>query len=391
MMKVLAKKKTSVARKIVSILVKITLISLFALIPNILPRQWAEYYCGYIYEYVSFVPFSITNMLHFSLTEMLVVVGGIMLLFGVVVFIVKFIKRAASGGLWKYLLNVLCPVLSVVLVVVIFFDLMLGIGYRRYPVSRYFKLEHGEYSYEEYLQVLDWSYKGMVKARARIGEDYLGVGHTSRSFEDNARYANSLIDALALKYEIPMSAAFIRSKPVAGSHVWSMTGIVGCFDPVLAESNINTDYMDITSFPVTLCHEICHAKGLAREGDCNLVASLACIHSKDKEFSYAGYYYIFMNLYPVVKEYAGHEGKDFPDYFSYQSAYPVVRDTNASNAYWDYIHSTAFARFIHDLGTKINNMYLRSNGQKGGVETYHVPDNVYVDFYMTYLKGETND
>ena len=391
-MKVFTKnKKRSVAGQIVWFAVMIILIAGFIIFPQIMPVSWAEYYHDFMYGYISFVPAAIASMFHFSLTELIVVAGGILLIIGFIAFIVIFILKAARGGLGRFLLGVIKPVISVVLVAVIFFDLMMGIGYRRKTVASYLDLKRGDYSYEEYVEVLNWAYRGMVSSRAKIGQDWRGVGHTSRSFESNVRYANSLIDTVAGKYNLSLSINFIRSKPVAASHIWSTTGIVGMYDPILVEANINTDYMDVTSFPMTVCHEICHAKGIAREGDCNLLASLACIHSKDPEFMYAGYYYIFMNLYPVVQDYAKHVGAKPLDYLSFGDMAPVLKDIKASNAYWKSIHDTELAKFIHDLGTSVNNMYLKSNGQQGGVETYHVPDNVYVNFYMTYIKKDLTD
>ena len=391
-MKTFPKKKTSYAGQIVWFALVISLIAGFVALPHLIPVTWAEYYQEKIFCYVSFVPAAIATMFHFSLTELIVVVGGIIALFLLIAFIVTFIIKAARGGLIRFLLRVFKPVLTFVLIMVVLFDLMLGIGYRRPDVVGSLDLKHEEYSYDEYYEVLEWAYNGMIRSRAKIGQDWRGVGHSKRSFEDNVRYANSLIDAISVKYDLDLSWNYIRSKPVAGSHVWSMTGIVGMYDPFIAEANVNTDYMDITSFPITVCHEICHAKGVAKEGDCNILASLACIHSTDDEFKYAGYYYIFTNLYPVVREYAKQTGKIFDDPLLRSEAEPVIIDTNASNAYWKSIHDTKLARFIHDMGTRINNMYLKSNGQQGGVETYHVPDNFYVDFYMTNIRpGDRND
>lgn len=392
MMKVCSKKKKHIAGQIIFFAVLLPLTAAAVAVPNVIPQSWADYYLEHIFGYVSFIPSAIATMFHFSLTELFVVVGGVMLLILLVMFFITFFRKAFSGGLLRFLLTVLKPLLVIVLIMAVLFDLMLGIGYRRSGMTKALKLERREYTYDEYLTVLEWAYNGMVSSRRKIGQDWRGVGHTARSFESNARYANSLIDAVSVKYDLGLSWNYVRSKPVAGSHVWSMTGIVGMYDPFLSESNINTDYMDVTSFPLTVCHEICHAKGVAREGDCNLLASIACIHSADNEFKYAGYYYIFMDLYPVVRDFAEHEGEEFPDYFSFPECDPVVKDTNAANAYWKSIHDTYIANLIHDIGTNINNMYLKSNGQSGGVATYHVPDNVYVDFYMTYIAaGDKSD
>ena len=131
---------------------------------------------------------------------------------------------------------------------------------------------------------LKWAYNGMVEARSHLGEDYNGIAHMSESFENSAAYANSLVNAFGEKYDIPVSKNYVRAKPVSMSHYWSYTHIVGMYDPFLGEANLNTDYMSIIEFPVTLCHELCHSKGYASETDCNLLSALACCSSTRADF-----------------------------------------------------------------------------------------------------------
>ena len=131
---------------------------------------------------------------------------------------------------------------------------------------------------------------GMIEARSHLGEDYNGVAHMDQSFENNAVYACSLLDKFSEKYDVPLTRNYVRAKPVSLSHYWSYTDSRNVRSVSLGEANINTDDMNVTEFPATVCHELCHAKGYASETDCNLLATLACCSSVRADFRYSGYY-----------------------------------------------------------------------------------------------------
>jgi hypothetical protein len=236
---------------------------------------------------------------------------------------------------------------------------------------------------------------GMVEARSHLGEDYNGVAHMNQSFENSATHANSLIDAFGREYGIPVSGNYLRAKPVSMSHYWSYTHIVGFYDMFLGEVNVNTDYMDIIEFPITLTHEICHAKGYASETDCNLLAALACCSSARADFRYAGYYEIFWSVYPIAEEIADATGEAVPQYYQTSEMEPVYRDMRASIHYWKNIDDEIDAIYeklginIKEVSNATNDAFLKSNGESG-VDSYQVPDSSYVRFYLTYVDGAIN-
>ena len=226
-----------------------------------------------------------------------------------------------------------------------------------------------------------------------MGEDYNGVAHMDNSFENNAVYASSLLDKFSEKYDIPLTRNYVRAKPVSLSHYWSYTYIVGMYDPFLGEANINTDYININEFPITICHELCHAKGYASETDCNILASLACCSSTRADFRYAGYCWIFWNIYYVTAEIAEETGQIMPEYVYTTEMEAVYRDERASRLYWNQIDEEVDAlkeKFnidITETSSNVNDAFLKSNGEESGVATYEVPDSVYVRFYLTHIAG----
>jgi hypothetical protein len=79
-----------------------------------------------------------------------------------------------------------------------------------------------------------------------------------------------------------LSGPDLNAKPVALSHLWSYTGITECI-PFFGEANVNVD-VPASQLPITICHEISHTRGIAREQDANLAGFLACLNSSRIDF-----------------------------------------------------------------------------------------------------------
>ena len=82
-----------------------------------------------------------------------------------------------------------------------------------------------------------------------------------------------------------------------------------------------------------------------------------------------------------------------PEYSSAPEMEDVYRDEYASRLYWDKIDEEVdalkemFNIDITKTSSNVNDAFLKSNGEEGGVDTYVVPDSVYVRFYLTHIAG----
>ena len=287
-MRIRNKGKRKILRKVLLVILLIGLLAAFWFLPNLMTCRAGDIYSAYIFPMIAAPANAVNTIFHFSMTENLVVLGSLFLVGLVIYFVVMLFVRGAKGRLGSFLYKSLTVVLTVMVVVTGVFQLMHGLNYRRSTVVMLLGLDGEEHDFDDYAATLEWAYNGMVKARADMGEDFEGVAHSKESFESNVTYANILIDTVCDKYDIPVSSNFVRAKPVSLSRYWTYTGIVGVYDPFLGEANINTDYMDPTTFPITICHEILHAKGFASETDCNTLAAICCLSATRADFRYAG-------------------------------------------------------------------------------------------------------
>ncbi|MBR2523417.1 MAG: DUF3810 family protein [Clostridiales bacterium] len=383
-------KEKHVLRSILLILIPALLLAVFFFVPRILPLFVSELYCRDIFPVISLPGNIFSSMFHMSLTENFVVVGAVVLVSLLMVWIIMLImKILGKGGLISFLLKSISAVLIISCCGMLVFQLMHGMNYRRISARTHLELDNDDHSIEAYQEALSWAYQNMLQARYELGEDYMGVAHLTTSFEDASTHANLLLDEVSARYGFGLSRNFVRAKPVAMSDYWSLTNIVGMYDPFLGEANINTGYLDIKSFAHTLCHELCHAKGYGSETDCNIISTVACISSNRPDFRYAGYYFIFWDLFDVIYKNAYFNDGEIPTYVYGDLMAPVFRDMKAADDYWKLIEGMELSEEIATVSEKTNDTFLKVNGESG-VGSYKVPEDVYLDYYMTYVKAETD-
>ncbi len=382
------------AINIVKRLVLISLLTAVLIAVTVLPQRTitgasADFYCSSLFPIIAFVLNSLSNFWIISLTENALVVLSITALILLVLITVRLVKQLATGkdqrGYIRRMLKIISWALIVAIILMADYQLMHGLNYNRTSVEEKLDMEQRT-EYDDYLATLNWAFAGMVSARAQLGEDYMGVAHMSTSFDECVYDANAMVNAVSDTYGLAMSENYIRAKAVALSNLWSYTDITGVYSVLIGESNINTDYLDILEFPLVLCHEISHAKGYAREYDCNMIAVLACISSTRADFRYAGFYYIFVHLYPDVIAYAQAIDAELYDYAGDSRFDAVWRDMQAQNDYENSLEDGFIPDLIEKFSEDTNDAFLEANGQAGGTSTYYIHTNFYVDFYNAYVR-----
>lgn len=374
------------------------LVILFALVPAayflpslLIKGEAADYYCRSIFPWISLLPVAINGMFINSLTELAVVVGTVLAPVLILLFIIKCIRiglRRDLRHMLRFVYKTLRSLAVLAIIAALLFEVMHGINYNRTSVRKIMHLYGDTRPYSDYAETLEWAYAGMIESRKELGEDYNGVAHMMSSFERAVFDANVAVVSVSEIYDLGLSGNYIHAKAVMLSRLWRYTDIVGAYDPFLAEANVNTDYIDILHFPVTLCHELAHAKGYASETDANTIAVLSCINSERADFRYAGYYYIFMRLWGTVHDYASYEGVAIIDYTSNEQFAAVIRDMQAYNDYNEIFNTGFIADLISRFSEDVNNAFLESNGQEGGTSTYVVPQNAYVEYYCRFVRTD---
>lgn len=370
---------TAIALKILLPMVLAFLIFAVYMIPklSVFTKKVGDAYSSQIFPHIAVIGNTLSNVVGFSLTECFVVVGIFAGLILFVLFWVYLVLNIIRKRVGRYLYRILIAILAVGLFMMSAFQLMHGFNYKRTSSIEKLKVRASERSKEDLEFVQSWAFSNMIASRRQLGEDHHGVSHMMTSFAETVYDANAAVDLVNEAYDLGLSPNFVRAKPVMLSHYWYYTGIVGVYDAIIGESNINVEIMLPKDFPLTVCHEIVHAKGYASETDANFIATIACCMSDRPDFKYAGYYEIYTSITKILEN--DYVFAAFPDYAM------ISRDANADYYHWLLFHEDELSKKINAISEKTNDTFLKANDQEGGTETYTVDSNYYVEFYYKYI------
>lgn len=362
----------------IPILICLLGIFLFISLPEWLSKipGTAEWYAIHIFPYLSYPLVRLTSLIPISLTEIVVVTAVLSAPLLFVWFIIRAIRSTEKRMFfYKAVLTICCSVL--ILVGSFFF--MHGVNYARRPLNETLGLVPRERSAEELAEVMNWLASGIAECRPILPENDQGGMLPPEGIRDILREGSNAMDSAAGDFP-ELGGNDVLAKPVSLSHYWSYTGIVGMYFPFFGEANVNTDVPSHT-IPMTVCHEISHVRGIAREQDANLAGFLACVSSDRADFKYSGYMfalgYISQDLFAVDPEEYFRIAKEIP-----QEAY---RDMQLSSEYWKQFEGP-----VDEISTEVNDAYLKANLQPEGVHSYSLASQLIIEYYFEYVKGASD-
>ncbi|NLA82361.1 MAG: DUF3810 domain-containing protein [Clostridiaceae bacterium] len=299
---------------------------------------------------VSLIPFSLTELLAVLLTLAL----PILLIWG----IVRLIRIKEGRG--RRCLRTMSLVMALACLLLSLFLLFHGINYARSPLAASMSLEVRDRSLDE----LESAFRRMglqaSRTRHELEEDDQGL-LASLSMTWVRQSALGGWDQAGDRWPALYSKIRPRPKGVLLSPYWSHTRIVGLYMPLLVEANVNTD-QPFFMVPVSAAHELAHARGFAREDDCDFAAILSCLVHPDPLWRYSGQISAWKSLGRRLYQ----EDADlWAEAYSQSLSPGVIRDLQAESAYWK-----AFETPLADLSEKINDSYLKANREPEGVKSY---------------------
>ena len=159
----------------------------------------------------------------------------------------------------------------------------------------------------------------------------------------------------------PVKALILFGEPLLYS------GHTGIYWATTGESSVPL-HTATAEMPFTMCHEAAHRLGIAREQEANFAAFVACTTNDDVRFRYSGCYsafsYCLNALYgedperaqEVVQQVLAENEKGVTLVFADRSATQE--------------HYAAYKGTFEEVGTSVNNSYLKSFGETEGVKSY---------------------
>jgi energy-coupling factor transporter transmembrane protein EcfT len=164
-------------------------------------------------------------------------------------------------------------------------------------------------------------------------------------------------NASFLKINYPLG---IRNpKPITLSSFFAKAGIAGYYGPYFSEVHLNNNLLMI-EYPQVAAHEFAHQFGITSEAEANFYGWLVCSRSSSKQLQYSAN--INMVTYFLSQSKHLHNFSELV----HQIHKPVIDDIRKIQQHWESMRNET----IDKAAGKVNDVYLKSNKIKNGIDDY---------------------
>ena len=335
----------------------------------------SEIYTDKIFYYINFPIRKISEFIPFSVAELLLYVAIVCFL----VFVIKTIYATVAATVLYFRMkksgryperrtilrateNFALRMSSVLCFVVAIFILFGGINYTGETFAVKADYELGGYTVGQLKQLCVYLGQGASYTRKVIKTNLNGTindkltEYNPYNLAEDAKTAYNCLPSEYNSYHTQYPAV----KFAYSSQIMSNVHITGIYPYVFPEAvvNINTPIM---SLPHTICHEMAHQRGFAREDEANFIAFMACLESDNPLFVYSAYYTGFVYAMGELYNY---------DYVAWGQIMNMVdkevkEDISRENKYW-----RQFETISNEFTSSVNDTYLNIMNVQDGVQSY---------------------
>ena len=251
----------------------------------------------------------------------------------------------------------------------IFFNVFWGINYNRQGIARQLNLQLKAYSLDELKTINSLLVKKINESKQILVRNKTAYPNTQKLFvmtED--AYKN-------VANEFPFLQYHSRSiKQSMWGWLGNYTGFLGYYNPATGEAQVNTTVPKFTQ-PFTVCHEVAHQLGYAKEMEANFVGYLAAASSVDTVFQYSVYTDLFTYANRTL-------------YFADSSSAFYYRRLLLSAVLDDYKERRKFNQahtsFVEPIFRSAYGLFLISNQQPNGILSYDEVTGFIIAYYKKF-------
>ena len=260
-------------------------------------------------------------------------------------------------------------VLSFVSVLYFVFHLCWGLNYYRSPLEHSMGL-NTQYSTEKLITITTQLAIKTNALQLGITNDSLTKVNTPYAFRELTRLSQIGYTELETKYPIFEHPGQNVKKSIYSTPLTYM-GFAGYLNPFSLEAQVNS-VMPKNSMLTTIAHEQAHQLGYAAENEANFIGFLACIHTDNPYFNYAGYAFA---LRYCLQELRRRDNEAYTELLN--ALHPgILKDFRESSKFWK-----AYNNPLEPLIKRIYSRFLKANNQGKGIESYSYVVALLVDYF----------
>lgn len=345
-------------RKFLLLFTPLSLVFLF--LAKLFPAVAEYVFARFLFKAVSVPIGAVTALFPFSIAELALYILPVLFLLLLIRFGYLMFQKERKETIKRWSLN-LGAGFSVLLFL---FTLLCGTNYYRYEFETFCDFKVGKYSQDELYQLCVYLAEKANETKEKITSVDENQVVIVSDFSQVAKDAERAYQKLAEEYPV-LRYSTGKAKPVFASRYMSYTGIVGIYIPFTVEANVNTDVASYNR-PADACHELAHLHGFMRENEANFISYLACIGSDEPYFQYSGYMMALIYATNALYDESLEKYMEISSLLSEQ----VKADLDYEDAYWEKLESTDAYETVEAVSDKVNDTYLKVNGQSDGVKSY---------------------
>lgn len=306
-----------------------------------------------------------TRWIPFSLAELLIFLIILVVLFLIVRLIIHIRKITVRKTVYFFL-----KLISAASVIYFLFVVLWGLNYYRQPLYMTLGYKDQSPTKQELVEVLTDQINQINKICPQIHYNNSGHSFYPGELSKMSIQVNDGYQKLSQTYTF-INRTPARPKGVFVSKLMSYMGIEGIFIPFTYEPCVNTVSPSFM-LPSNMAHETAHFKGFAKEDEANYFAYLANSQNSDAYFQYSAH----MQAYIFVSNALF----DTDQTLSRKVVSSLDKRAVSDLVYYNQ-YVNRFAGPVQKASQKINDSYLKSQGQQQGVISYNLFVNLLLDKY----------
>ncbi len=324
------------------------------------------YYSNGIYPYISSFLRIIFGWIPYSVGDIFLVI--------LIILIIRFIFISVKNK-FKFFLPRFIHLLAFTSIIYFCFYFFWALNYFREPLEKKLGFTNTTYTTSSLENTTEYIIENLNKLQFEITKNdtisVINPYNSNQNFNIAIKgYKNLANDFTELSYQ------FKSVKKSSISKFQSYIGTSGYLNPLTGEAHVN-DLIPKTGFPTTTCHEMAHQIGFAAENEANFIGFLAANYSDDIYFKYASYRMAFSYCISEVRK---------RDYDLYKRLWKKVnkgirKDFSKSYMFWE-----SYKNPFEPLFKKGYNVYLKSNNQEKGTDSYNYVVDLMISYFDKYKK-----
>ncbi|MDE6426641.1 MAG: DUF3810 domain-containing protein [Ruminococcus sp.] len=361
-------------RKRYSVLI---IICLFMVLLNVLSRlcsPFADFYTERIFPLFSNPVSFLTGLLPFSVGEIFILFGILLVLVGVpctvllLIFGKNFRKKTASTA---------CFICLLVFTFILTTETMnCFIMYQCTPFSEKY-LKHSDHTESQITELYFLLIEKTNDLAEKVPRDDMNCFEFTKDVNPEAKKAMKKAGDTFPQ----LKGYYPKAKPIQFSYFMSQSHLTGIYFPFSLESNYNDD-MCRTNLPETVCHEFSHLKGFIQEDEANFISFYATTQCSDNlSFQYSGY----LSALEYVHNEIYNQNISGAFYLTDNISDNVRRDwfRFMPDNYWEenVEKEVIPTETVSTVSTTAIDTNIKANGRTDGIKSYSLVVELLLDFY----------